>query len=68
MNPITLLIADDHEVVRVGLTSLLGKRRELQIVGAVPSAEEAITTARASAGRGGDGCAHAWGQRGRGVP
>jgi DNA-binding NarL/FixJ family response regulator len=48
MNPVTLLIADDHEVVRLGLTSLLGKRPELRIVGAVSSAEEAVITARAA--------------------
>ena len=30
--PLTLLVVDDHEVVRQGLVSLLGRRPEFQVV------------------------------------
>lgn len=47
MSAISVVIVDDHEVVRVGLSSLLGRRPELLVLGAVGSAEEAIRLARA---------------------
>jgi len=38
---------DDHEVVRLGLKSLLDARRDLQVVAAVGTAEEALDAASA---------------------
>jgi two-component system NarL family response regulator len=40
--PIRVLIADDHPVVRAGLTSMLGTQTELEIVGSAASGEEAL--------------------------
>ena len=42
MNPIRLLIVDDHEVVREGLRSLLARHEELEVVGEASSAAEAV--------------------------
>ena len=42
---VSVLIVDDHEVVRVGLRTLLGKRKDLDVVGAAGSAEEAVAVA-----------------------
>lgn len=42
---VSVLIVDDHEVVRVGLRSLLGRRRDLSVVGVAGTAEEAVTRA-----------------------
>lgn len=39
---IRVLIADDHPVVRAGLTSMLGTQAELEIVGTASSGEEAL--------------------------
>jgi two-component system, NarL family, response regulator len=41
-HPIRVLIADDHPVVRAGLTSMLGTQTELEIVGSAASGEEAL--------------------------
>lgn len=44
---ITLLIVDDHEVVRQGLRTLLELERDFHVIGEASSAEEAVTqTAR----------------------
>ena len=44
--PLTLLLVDDHEVVRQGLAALLGRRAEFQIVGEASTVTEAIDGAR----------------------
>ncbi len=40
--PITILIVDDHAVVRQGVRTLLGMHPDLQVVGEAESAEEAF--------------------------
>lgn len=42
MNPIRVLIVDDHEVVRVGLRTLLSSASRLQVVGEAANAEQAL--------------------------
>jgi two-component system, NarL family, response regulator DevR len=44
--PVTLLVVDDHEVVRQGLVALLGRRPEFQVVGEAGTVAEAIDAAR----------------------
>jgi two-component system response regulator DevR len=44
--PLTLLVVDDHEVVRQGLVSLLGRRPEFQVVAEAGTVEEALEAAR----------------------
>ena len=43
--PITILLADDHTVVRDGLRSLLEKNADLQVVGVVGDGREAVAEA-----------------------
>jgi DNA-binding NarL/FixJ family response regulator len=43
MNRIRLLLADDHPVVRAGLRAVLESEDDLQVVGDVATAEEAVT-------------------------
>ncbi len=43
-NPVRVLIVDDHEVVRLGLVSLL--QRKFQVVGEAGTVAEAVRTAR----------------------
>jgi DNA-binding NarL/FixJ family response regulator len=45
VNAVSVLIVDDHEVVRIGLLALLDRREELEVVGAVGAAEEAVALA-----------------------
>lgn len=45
MNAVSVLIVDDHEVVRIGLLTLLGRREELEVVGTAGTAEEAVAIA-----------------------
>ncbi len=45
MSGVSVLIVDDHEVVRVGLQSLLGRRNDLSVAGAVGSGAEAVSVA-----------------------
>jgi len=44
---ITILIADDHPVVRSGLRGMLGGEPDLSVVGEAASGAEAVTAARA---------------------
>ena len=44
--PLTLLLVDDHEVVRQGLAALLGRRPEFDIVGEAGTVAEAVDAAR----------------------
>ncbi len=42
---VSVLIVDDHEVVRVGLRTVLAKHADLNVVGAAGSGEEAVAMA-----------------------
>ena len=44
-DPITVLIVDDHEVVRQGVRAFLKTQRDLMVVGAAASGEEALRLA-----------------------
>jgi DNA-binding NarL/FixJ family response regulator len=44
--PVRLLIADDHEVVRAGLRTLLGELRDIEIVGEAAEGNEVVRLAR----------------------
>ncbi|WP_414482088.1 response regulator [Limnochorda sp.] len=46
METIRILIVDDHEVVRIGLRSLLERIGQFEVVGEAASAQEAIELAR----------------------
>jgi len=45
VKPIKILLVDDHEVVRIGLTGLLGRNPNFQIVGEAATAREAVDKA-----------------------
>jgi DNA-binding NarL/FixJ family response regulator len=47
MNPIRILIADDHPVFRFGLRALLNAMPDTEVVGEVTSGEEALALAEA---------------------
>ena len=47
MNPVRLLIVDDHEVVRVGLRTLLSRVETLEVVGEASTAAQAVEQTRA---------------------
>lgn len=44
--PVKVLIIDDHPVVRAGLTSMLSKRPDIEVVGSSPGGEEAVELVR----------------------
>lgn len=44
-HPIRLLLVDDHEVVRLGLRSLLDKTKTIEVVGEADTAASAVTEA-----------------------
>ncbi len=48
MNKIRLLIADDHEMMREGLKSLLGKESSIEVVGEAENGEQTVEMARKS--------------------
>ena len=45
MKPIPVLLADDHSLVRLGLSALLAKQGDMKLVGAATNGEEAIRLA-----------------------
>ncbi len=45
VRPLRLLVVDDHEVVRQGLVSLLGRRAGFEVVAQAGSVAESITQA-----------------------
>lgn len=47
--PIRVLIADDHQIVRKGLRALLGRKRDLEVVGEAADGAEAVALAKALA-------------------
>ncbi len=46
MNPVRVLIVDDHEVVRVGLRTLLSRVESVQVIGEAATAPEALEKAK----------------------
>lgn len=44
--PITILLADDHSIVRIGLKTLLGYQPDMAVVGEAKNGDEAIRLAR----------------------
>lgn len=46
MEPIRILIADDHPVVREGLSAMLSKEQDIQVVGEAGNGAEAINKAK----------------------
>src|SRR2546428_13248038 len=47
-NAIRILLVDDNVVYRAGVRALLGKQRDLVVVGEVGTGEEAVTCANAT--------------------
>lgn len=45
MNRISILIADDHEIVRTGLSAILGLDSHFQVVGLAENGQEAVSLA-----------------------
>jgi two-component system response regulator DevR len=46
VHPLSLLVVDDHEVVRQGLVALLGRRPEFHVVAEAGTAADAVSEAR----------------------
>ena len=46
MKPIRILLADDHSIMRVGLTSLLSREKDMIVVGEAANGEQAVALAR----------------------
>ena len=44
--PIKILLADDHSIMRVGLASLLSREKDMTVVGEAETGEEAVAKAR----------------------
>ena len=42
MKPIRILIVDDHAILRMGLTSILGTKSDLEVVGDASSGKAAL--------------------------
>ena len=47
MNTVRILIADDHDVVREGLKTLLAARADFRVCGEAATGREAVAQARA---------------------
>ncbi|PDO09665.1 MAG: DNA-binding response regulator [Candidatus Reconcilbacillus cellulovorans] len=47
MKPIKVLLVDDHEMVRIGLSAMLATEEDVEIVGEAASGEEALALAEA---------------------
>lgn len=45
--PIRILLADDHSIMRIGLASLLSREKDMTVVGEASTGEEAVDKARA---------------------
>ena len=45
--PIRVLVADDHVIVRLGLVTLVGRQRDMQVIGQAASGTEAVALHRA---------------------
>ena len=45
MNGISILVADDHAIVRMGISSLLGMERDLALVGEATNGKDAVAEA-----------------------
>lgn len=45
MHPLKLMLVDDHEIVRVGMKTLLNRRDELMVIGEAASEDEAVSEA-----------------------
>jgi two-component system response regulator NreC len=45
MDPIRLLLVDDHEIVRAGIRALLDSREDMEVVGEAASGDEAVDLA-----------------------
>jgi len=46
MKQIRILLADDHSIMRVGLTSLLSREKDMTVVGEAETGEEAVALSR----------------------
>lgn len=46
MNPITVLLAEDHTIVREGLRAMLGLERDIKVVGEAKDGRQAVAMAR----------------------
>lgn len=46
MNKIRILLADDHSIMRVGLTSLLSREKDMLVVGEAENGEQAVALSR----------------------
>ena len=46
MNPVRIIVADDHDVVRSGFASLLNTQPEFTVVGTAPNGLEAVRLGR----------------------
>ena len=46
MNKIRVLLADDHSIMRVGLSSLLSREKDMLVVGEAENGEEAVSLSR----------------------
>ncbi len=45
MNPITVLLADDHTIVREGLRALLALEKDMEVVGEAVNGQQAVAFA-----------------------